>query len=332
VIGINNATGISAGGWNTCASLANRQVKCWGLNQNGQLGDKSTSHHFRTLVEGPTGVVVSENADASPTPVTVTRMNNAKAVAFGLYHACALLDSGAVRCWGAGGSGQLGIGRSIYGWKSWPRWVKGIDNAVAIGAGGRSSCAVLSSGGVKCWGDAGGSSPITVKEISSATAVSVSNEGGYVCALVAGGKVECWYAESVKGGAIPSVIAGISGAQAIDASSRCAIIAGGSVACWPIHVGFLPTALVGVMGAVQLGDDNCAVLSTGRVACWQKGSRASLIKGIANARAITGGYYHRCALLKNREVKCWGDNTAGQLGDGRMQNYSAVPVRVFGLS
>jgi alpha-tubulin suppressor-like RCC1 family protein len=337
VVGISNATGISAGSWDTCARLANRQVKCWGLNNKGQLGNKSTSHHFRVYVESPTGAGGFEDADVSPTPVTVRLVGNATAVSFGRFHACALLDSGAVRCWGSGERGQLGTGREMY-WTSRARWVKGVTNAVAVGVGGSSSCAALSSGEVKCWGGDGTVSASKVKGVANATAISIAGDGGYACALVAGGRVQCWRLKtySLEYDVIPPepprMVGGISGAKAIDASSRCAIILGGSVACWSIPVGLLPVTPVGVTDAVQLGNNNCAVLSTGRVACWQKGRRAALVKGMANARAISGGYYHSCALLKNRTVECWGDNTAGQLGYGSMQAYSAVPVRVAGLS
>jgi len=65
-------------------------VKCWGLNDYGQLGDGST-------------------VDSS-VPVDVVGINDAKSISGGYWHTCALLSSGAVKCWGSGLHGELGNG------------------------------------------------------------------------------------------------------------------------------------------------------------------------------------------------------------------------------
>jgi hypothetical protein len=128
------------------------------------------------------------------------------------------------------------------------------------------------------------------------------------------------------------MISGISGARAIDASSACAIVAGGTVECWAADARTSPVAVEGVTDATGLGNNNCAVLSSGRVKCWRKGARlARPLKGITNVRAISAGDSHTCMLEKNGAIECWGDMSAGQLGNGEMP-YSAFPVRVIGLS
>ena len=38
------------------------------------------------------------------------------------------------------------------------------------------------------------------------------------------------------------------------------------------------------------------------------------------ARAIATGDNHTCVVLDNTSVKCWGSNTAGQLGQGNTSN------------
>jgi alpha-tubulin suppressor-like RCC1 family protein len=100
VSGLGAASAVSAGGsdWgdaSTCAALVAGGVACWGNNGTGQLGNGSTDW-------------------ASSTPVGVTGITTATAVAVGGDHVCALLASGAVDCWGTIYNGQLGNGQLGY--------------------------------------------------------------------------------------------------------------------------------------------------------------------------------------------------------------------------
>lgn len=77
-----------------CATTTAGAVKCWGKNDNGQLGDG-------TITTRPTAVsVVGLAATASPD------------ITLGYQHACALPSSGPAQCWGANGASQLGDGTS----------------------------------------------------------------------------------------------------------------------------------------------------------------------------------------------------------------------------
>ena len=51
---------------------------------------------------------------------------------------------------------------------------------------------------------------------------------------------------------------------------------------------------------------------------------------IAQPISITAGDNHTCALLSDKSVVCWGDDSLGQLGDGTNQG-SSTPVEVQGL-
>ena len=132
---------ISTAVQHTCAVLGTGAVSCWGANFNGQLGDGTT--------------------DASNAPVSVSEIDGttpektAIAVSLGDAHSCALLATGAVKCWGGDDRNELGSGP---GTSLTPVMVTDVDGstldktAVALAVGGAHSCVVLATGGAKCWG------------------------------------------------------------------------------------------------------------------------------------------------------------------------------------
>ncbi|OQW91168.1 MAG: hypothetical protein BWK79_17595, partial [Beggiatoa sp. IS2] len=107
------------------------EVKCWGLNNSGQLGDNSTIDRW--------------------IPVT-SWIDYVTAIATGAEHTCALTDSGEVKCWGDNMKGQLGDGTTTE--RHIPVDVTGLTTVtvMAIATGAEHTCALTDSGGVKCWG------------------------------------------------------------------------------------------------------------------------------------------------------------------------------------
>ncbi len=128
--GLSNAVAISASGHHTCAVLAGGTAKCWGSNIDGQLG-------------------IGTKLTESNTPVSVSGLSGAVAISAGGEHTCALLGDGTARCWGWGGSGELGgeADESLT-----PSPVRGLTDITAISAGWRHTCAVRGGGAVICWG------------------------------------------------------------------------------------------------------------------------------------------------------------------------------------
>jgi hypothetical protein len=138
---------VAAGGYHTCARLENgaeRALKCWGNNNDGQLGvgDKT----LRGKVGGDMG-------DSLPA-VQLGAGRSAVALALGNTHSCALLDNERVKCWGANWEGELGLGdtdlRGDVGGgmgDSLPAVDIGAGRTVVqLAAGGYHTCALLDDG------------------------------------------------------------------------------------------------------------------------------------------------------------------------------------------
>jgi alpha-tubulin suppressor-like RCC1 family protein len=88
------ASTVTAGGEHACAVDAKGGAWCWGEDASGQLGDNGSAD--------------------SAAPVAVSGLSTGVAsLAAGGAHTCAVLVSGAVRCWGWNVSGQLGNGTQV---------------------------------------------------------------------------------------------------------------------------------------------------------------------------------------------------------------------------
>ena len=148
-------------------------------------------------------------------------------------------------------------------------------------------------------------------------------------------------------------------------STVCAISGGGDLYCWgrndegqigigsdeeEIHVVSAVEAISGVVDVNVGYKFACALIEPdGIVYCWGLGDKGQLGDGVAEdghnsnvptivgglpdaALQVSAGRDHACALLDDRSIWCWGNGTAGQLGDGQSgsDHLSAVPVKVVG--
>ena len=261
---------------------------------------------------------------ASPTLAPVAAVT---AVAAGDSHSCALASDGRVFCWGFNDMGQLGDGTHDY--RDFPTLpVVGIDDAVAISAGIRFSCAVRVDGSVWCWGEDPGSDdfsavPFQVPVIDDATSVSAG--GAFACALRSGGQVACWGLGSIgqlgngvfennSGVATPQAVVGLDDATQISAgwNHACAVRSDRSLWCWGGNGD-------GATGYGQLGDGT-----------FENRSTPVRVTGLDNVAEVQAGGWTTCATLRDGSAWCWGYGERGTLGDGSFAN-SAVPLQVPGI-
>lgn len=135
---------IDAGCGHTCAITSTAGIKCWGNNWKGQLGNDNTYCQICNIEQYEYPCCI--------TPVDVMGLaSDIVAVATGGWHTCALTSTGGMKCWGENHSGELGDGTTTD--RYIPMDVVGLTSGVSeIAAGHGHTCALTSTGGVKCWG------------------------------------------------------------------------------------------------------------------------------------------------------------------------------------
>lgn len=331
---------LSAGWDHTCVVTAGGQARCWGANGFGQLGD---------------GSIIQRS-----TPVEVRLLaSGAQKLAAGYYHTCAITAAGGVNCWGRNWSGQLGDGSEGIA-SGLPVQVVGLaSGASAVSAGEGHTCALTTSGGVKCWGSNNfgqlgngttENSNIPVQVTGLESGVSAIEAGGDTCALTSTGGVKCWGSYH---GTTPVDMVGLSsGVAAISGNSQtCALLASGGVKCWGFGSYTTPVDIPGLesgVSAVSVGQYHaCALMASGGVKCWGDNEHGQLgcgdvgcgiagglvdVAGLpGEVLALSAGARHTCVLLAGGRMMCWGRDVDGELGDG-LTTDAYVPVDVKGLA
>lgn len=183
VIGLESGiSAIAMGGYHTCALTDGAAVLCWGDGLHGQIGDGDTQNRTE--------------------PVAVSGLQSSVvALTGGLWHTCALTDDGAATCWGRNNAGQVGDGTTTN--RTTPVGVTGLTGSVAaIDGGSDYTCAALTAGGARCWGDntfgqlGDGATterhaPAEVLQLDGVLA-SISAGEWHTCALAGANEVSCW--------------------------------------------------------------------------------------------------------------------------------------------
>lgn len=340
---------IAAGWAHSCAVTGSGGVRCWGANTEGQLGDGTAAEQTGAVeVEGLSGPVAALSGSGN--------------------HTCALTTAGAVQCWGDNSRGQLGDGTTTASLQA--STVPGLESGVrTVSAGAGHTCALTDEREVQCWGANGSGqlgtgdtidrlAPARVAELPTrVTDVSVGN--GFTCVVFTGRTVRCWGDNSDgqlgSGDTDPRLLwepittLPRTGFVTAGEAHACTVTGDGKTWCWGANgSGQLGADSAGDHSATPLlvdavpartasagGDRTCTITKSGTVECWggspeDPGSaRPREVAGIAGADSVAVGATHACATTAEG-VRCWGGNTAGQLGDGTTED-RAEPVAVAGV-
>jgi alpha-tubulin suppressor-like RCC1 family protein len=331
----NGFKSLLAGQSHTCVLLGDGAMRCWGLNAQGQLGQD----HTRSLGDD----------ELLSTVGNVPLAESGAQLAVGGHHTCALLEGGAVRCWGRNDSGQLGYGHTrplgddeaVSG----SGYVPFGGRAVELVAGFAHTCALLDTGKVRCWGhNAHGqlglrhTRPIGDDELPSAevdvggTVRHLVAGAWHTCALLESGTVRCW-------GRNDSGQLGLSHGRPIGDDEAPA-------SAGDVSLGGTVVQLV----TSSTSQHTCARLESGAVRCWGRNAHGQLGQGhtlpigddetpasVASvntgspALQLATGAEHTCALLSPGVLKCWGRNESGQLGRGNTASLSSPPATPVNL-
>ena len=185
-----NAAKVACGNSHTCAIRDDGNVWCWGTNQDGQLGMGSTG-----------------GSSANPVgPVDLGVGRTAKAISAGLSNNCVILDDDTLKCWGSGGSGQLGYSDTTNrnAPPATPVDLGAGRTAKAVSCGDYHTCAILDDDSLKCWGSGYGGqlgygdstdrySPTAVDPTNLGAGVkSVAAGQEHTCAVLNDGSLKCW--------------------------------------------------------------------------------------------------------------------------------------------
>lgn len=346
------AADVVVGHRHTCVLLTNGEVRCWGSNDDGQLGQGHTQ--------------------ASRIPVSVPLGGTAEAISgHGASHTCALMTGGGVRCWGQGGDGQLGYGSTKnVGDDERPTDAGDVplgEPAVAVRAMNGNTCVLLRSGAARCWGQLvkgrqgvheGVAYVGAARPVQSYKAVSFPSpirEVVGACALLMNGETYCWRLSVVGDEATePYMVAdGSDPGVRLTPEASCVVTQSGRVRCWQEYTDFefdepkpvlppqnndqdgAPVTAVDIPIAVPVAQlfldsqTTCFLSPAGEAYCTGDGRRGALgVPGVdyatmqRPARVDVGAHVVKmdssglrtCVVTDAGGVRCWGLGGDGALG------------------
>lgn len=328
-------------GANACGLSGDRQLWCWGSDNNGQIGNGSTS---------------SDQIN----PVLVDDGGSVADFSVGKNFVCSKKIDGMSWCWGVDTNGRLGNGtvlttnqevpskvaggkfRQISAGDGFVVAISGHDGKAGsvqlprdkgkISAGQTLGCAIEQDGSLWCWGGDGTgqlgngtvltatqTSPSVVDNPGPWMQVAANDTTGsnhHACAIKSNGNLWCWGSNT----------SGKLGIGTSGGAPRESPVLSGTVDDYWSYVA------VG-------GNSTCAIKTDGTLWCWGSnisgkltgsGDRSSptAISGGGTWRRVAIGENSTCAIQTTGALYCWGSDSTGQLGNGGTSLNSSVPVLV----
>ena len=358
---------ISIGLGHICALLPTKEVKCWGKNTDGQLGDGT--YISKSI---PTYVCNSaENCqeDRSKRLTGITQIVN------GFHHTCALNETKEVYCWGENAYGNLGVGNTTK--SNIPLKVNNLEDVITITSGWGANCAILSNNTSKCWGrnqwGALGNGTITnvliptfilneddnsnfenIKEIKTtgqSTYLKTTDNNVYFFGSNSYGK----FGDSNYGAInyyYPQLVNHSFEQYSMYYHHTCSIDASNRTYCFGRNVfgqigdgttinTNIPLLVSGLnIQKISVGGVHSCGINSNEIYCWGDNTYGQLgnntntnslfpltVNINENIAELFTGYVNNCVVLNAGIVKCWGDNTYGQLGIDSTE-VKLIPVEV----
>jgi alpha-tubulin suppressor-like RCC1 family protein len=309
---LNGIAAIAAGGAFSCAAAEGGTVMCWGDNSAGALGQGTTA------------------AEPTTSAQAVIGLENVATLSARDRHICALKSDKTVWCWGSNEQGELGDGSQDLRSTPTPVLLPAGQSIDAVAAGAAHTCAI-GGGQLWCWGanqlgELGDGSnrdrplptPVPLPRVTTIVAA-----GHHTCAGQDTGAAWCWGANqagqlgegTTSNFGVPVPVTGIEDAIDLSAgdSFSCARRHDGTIWCW--------------------GDDRLGQLGNGApIERVRPDGDVSHLEGVLS---VSAGGAHTCARHQTSaagppQTVCWGDNQAGQIGDGtRLDRATPVPLKLM---
>lgn len=338
-IGTDTWSDIAAGQLFACGITMTGQLRCWGNNSSGELGDGTTA------TRGVPGAVIIDGVDAT----------NWKHVYAGLQQACAVNTAGRAYCWGANTRGQIGdaMGRSTKPVEltgpTWDVLATGVLHTCGVATDHTLWC--LGADGYGQLGD-GGTSSLAPVRVSTKTYSAVDTGYGHTCMVDTDGTLECagdnTYGELGVGDTIsrntPATVGTAFATISAGTVHTCATKTNNSVSCWganyngQLGTGNFTDATTPSpvrAGTVATGEfvTSCTIDPTSfAMYCWGTNAYGQVGNGTKTTAQPTpygistllwmgasSGFKHTCGVQRTTKiVYCWGANDFGQLGNNSM--------------
>jgi len=286
-----------------CGLTLGGAVYCWGTNWgNAGLGNGTMNN--------------------SPSPVPVAGNLTFTAISVGGYHTCGLTSNGLAYCWGYNGHGEIGDGTNTD--RLTPVLVSGGLHFSAVTAGATHTCGITVDALAYCWGQnwngaQGGelgdgttiSRSVPVAVVGGLTFATLTAGADQTCGLTSSGAAYCWGWNRAGASTTPVAVSGglVFVRLSAGGESTCGVTADSLAYCW------------GANGYGQLGNGT-----------FDDALAPTPVAGGHRFGALsTGGMFpsHACGLIGGGAAYCWGRNTAGEVGDGTVDQ-RITPVAVVG--